>query len=153
LIKSTLPGGLRQFRKFNHLKKSGTPDRSTQSLCFLPRVSRRDTQLLCEDVAHPARADRARIASARQRIVPLSRRGTLLVPKLVSTFLAKCGVLTHTLDSGTVSCFATATRNGFFTLVNANPKGAVDLAVGLPGRRIGGRTTRCQHPKRKRKRR
>ena len=42
-----LPRGLRQFRKLNHLKKSGTPDRSTQSLCFLPRVShQRDNQVL-----------------------------------------------------------------------------------------------------------
>src|SRR5262249_46235467 len=51
-----LPRGLRQFRKFKELKKSGTLNRSTQALCFLPPVShQRDLQLHCEVLA-PANA-------------------------------------------------------------------------------------------------
>src|SRR6516165_11945495 len=49
-----LPRGLRQASEFNHIAESGTRDRSTQSLGFLPRVSHRQhrgTRRLHEDVA------------------------------------------------------------------------------------------------------
>jgi hypothetical protein len=52
-----LPRGLRRPSEFNHLAKSGTPNRSTQSLDLLPPVSHlgRTVQLLTsEDVAPSA---------------------------------------------------------------------------------------------------
>ena len=39
LISLALPRGLRRPSEFNHLAKSGTPNRSTQSLGFLPPLS------------------------------------------------------------------------------------------------------------------
>src|SRR5262249_4391993 len=58
LLKSlALPRGLRRPSEFNHLAKSGTHNRSTQSLGFLPPVSHlgRAVQLLAsEDVAPSA---------------------------------------------------------------------------------------------------
>jgi len=57
LLKSlALPRGLRRPCEFKHLAKSGTPNRSTQSLGFLPPVSHLDAPFNCS----PPRMLRAR---------------------------------------------------------------------------------------------
>src|SRR5262245_27489744 len=58
LILLALPRGLRRPSEFNHLAKSGTPNRSTQSLSFLPPVSHQGCVLAAAVCGYPRNGER-----------------------------------------------------------------------------------------------